>query len=216
MNAAAKIGLFALIGLIILGFFILRIENLPLGSGGDVVMVEARFASAAGVDRKAPVRIAGVRVGQVGTNPPGRPAGGAGDLAGSGRSLHEGASAQVVNMGILGDKYVEIVPGDATRPLLPAGTQLVGQAAPSIDEVMEIATSHRRRRQGGHRRSAHVHRRRPGSGQDHRDRGQHPGTHRNAEGAHRREPGQRQRNHRQLPRRLGHLASTSCRCWRRR
>jgi phospholipid/cholesterol/gamma-HCH transport system substrate-binding protein len=141
MNAAAKIGLFALIGLIILGFFILRIENLPLGSGGDVVMVEARFASAAGVDRKAPVRIAGVRVGQVERiRLDGQQAVLEISLDPAVR-LHEGASAQVVNMGILGDKYVEIVPGDATRPLLPAGTQLMGQAAPSIDEVMEIATS---------------------------------------------------------------------------
>lgn len=141
MSAAAKIGLFALAGLIILGFFILRIENLSLGEAGERTTVEARFASAAGVDRKAPVRIAGVRVGQVEhIRLDGREAVLEISLSPDVR-LHRGASAQIVNMGILGDKYVEIVPGDPNLPLLEPGAQLEGRSAPSIDEVMEIASA---------------------------------------------------------------------------
>jgi len=65
MTAAAKIGLFMLIALIILGIFIIRIEDIPVGERGERLVVTARFPSAAGIDRKAAVRIAGVRIGKV-------------------------------------------------------------------------------------------------------------------------------------------------------
>ncbi len=65
MTPAARIGLFMLLGLIILGVFIIKIEDIPVGERGDRLTVSARFSSVAGLDRKAAVRIAGVRVGKV-------------------------------------------------------------------------------------------------------------------------------------------------------
>jgi len=140
MTPAAKIGLFMLMGLVILGVFILKIEDIPVGERGSRVIVEARFPSAAGIDRKAAVRIAGVRVGKVeeirldgaeallilSLDPQIR--------------LHQGASAQVVNLGMLGDKFVEILPGDPSAPLLPSGSALTGLAPPSFDDVLQVAT----------------------------------------------------------------------------
>ena len=140
MTSAAKIGVFLLAALIILGVFIIKIEDLDLGGDGERLLVQARFDSAAGIDRKAPVRIAGVRIGtvteirleegrallQLSLDPQVR--------------LHEGASASVVNMGILGDKYVEVLPGDPRAPLLEPGATLDGEIPPSIDDVLKIAT----------------------------------------------------------------------------
>jgi phospholipid/cholesterol/gamma-HCH transport system substrate-binding protein len=140
MTPAARIGLFMLVGLIILGVFIIKIEDIPVGERGDRLKVTARFPSVAGLDRKAPVRIAGVRVGKVETIA----------LEASEAvlelsldpyvQLHEGAWAQITSLGMLGDKYVEVIPGDPNAPLLPAGSELGGTTAPSFDDVMRVAT----------------------------------------------------------------------------
>jgi phospholipid/cholesterol/gamma-HCH transport system substrate-binding protein len=140
MSPAAKIGLFMLLGLIILGVFIIKIEDIPVGERGDRLVVTARFESVAGLDRQAAVRIAGVRIGKVE------------DISLDGSEailllslqpsvrLHEGATAQVASLGMLGDKYVEILPGDPARPLLPPRTELSGETAPSFEDVMKAAS----------------------------------------------------------------------------
>jgi phospholipid/cholesterol/gamma-HCH transport system substrate-binding protein len=140
MTPAARIGLFMLAGLIILGVFIIKIEDIPVGERGDRLEVSARFSSVAGLDRKAAVRIAGVRIGKVETI----------DLDGSEAvlllsldphvRLHEGAWAQITSLGMLGDKYIEIIPGDPTAPLLSSGAVLGGTTTPSFDDVMRVAT----------------------------------------------------------------------------
>jgi len=53
MTPAAKIGLFMLIGLIVLGIFILKIEDIPLGERGNRLTVRAEFATVSGIDKKA-------------------------------------------------------------------------------------------------------------------------------------------------------------------
>jgi len=140
MTPAARIGLFMLMGLIILGVFIIKIEDIPVGDRGDRLMVTARFPSVAGLDRKAAVRIAGVRVGKVEEI----------SLRGSEAvvtlsldsdvRLHQGATAQITSLGMLGDKYIEIVPGDLNLPLLAEGAELGGDVTPSFDDVMRVAT----------------------------------------------------------------------------
>jgi phospholipid/cholesterol/gamma-HCH transport system substrate-binding protein len=140
MTPAARIGLFMLTGMIILGVFIIKIEDIPVGERGDRLEVTARFSSVAGLDRKAAVRIAGVRVGKVE----------AVTLDGNQAilelsldpqvKLHEGAWAQITSLGMLGDKYIEILPGDPTAPLLSSGVELGGQTTPTFDDVMRVAT----------------------------------------------------------------------------
>ncbi len=139
MTSSAKIGLFTLVGLVILGAFILKIEDLSLG-GPPMQTVEARVPSAAGLDRKAAVRIAGVRVGRVE------------EVRLDGASallvlaldpevrLHRGATARVTNLGMLGDKFLELLPGDPAAPLLGPGTVLEGEAPPTFDDVLRVAS----------------------------------------------------------------------------
>ena len=140
MTPAARIGLFMLAGLIILGVFIIKIEDIPVGERGDRLEITARFPSVAGLDRKAAVRIVGVRVGKVEAI----------NLDGSEAllqlsldphvQLHQGAWAQITSLGMLGDKYVEIIPGDPNAPLLPPASELGGKTSPSFDDVMKVAT----------------------------------------------------------------------------
>ena len=62
MTPAARIGLFMLAGLIILGIFIIKIEDIPVGERGDRLEVSARFPSVAGLDRNVTYHFAVVAV----------------------------------------------------------------------------------------------------------------------------------------------------------
>ena len=136
MSSAAKVGIFMLIILAILGYFILRIENIHISRAGAPRKVTAVFDSVAGLEKKSKVRMAGVPVGTVSDI----------HLRNDGKAevtmdidrdvtLHNGTTAKVVNMGLLGEKYVELEPGPVTAPPLAEGQELRGTQTASIDEV---------------------------------------------------------------------------------
>ena len=135
MNQALKVGIFMTICLLVLGWLVLRIEDLNLwGSAGQ--RVDALFDSVAGLDDKSAVRVAGVRVGRVdGIRLEGRRAR-VTLLLETPMTLVEGTRALVSNMGLLGDKYVELIPGpDGGRPLA-AGETIAGETPISFDQAM--------------------------------------------------------------------------------
>lgn len=139
MSAAAKVGVFMIAILAILAFFILRIEDIAIGKDSATQTIEVAFDSVAGLDEKSAVRVAGVRVGKVSAI----------RLTPDGRAmvtlevdddieLRRGATARVANLGLLGEKYVELIPGDAGAPELQASgeeIQLSGSTTASIDDV---------------------------------------------------------------------------------
>jgi phospholipid/cholesterol/gamma-HCH transport system substrate-binding protein len=136
MSSAAKVGAFMLVVLGVLGFFILRIEDVSLGGAAKTKTIDVIFPSVAGLDEKSPVRVAGVRVGKVqkikllGTNA----------LAtleiDAEIELHEGAKAYVANLGLLGEKYIELYPGAPGTPMLASKTRpILGSTLPTIDDV---------------------------------------------------------------------------------
>jgi phospholipid/cholesterol/gamma-HCH transport system substrate-binding protein len=138
MSSAAKVGVFMLIILAILGYFILKIEDVQIGHGTGARKVVAIFDSVAGLDNKSAVRVAGVRVGKV-SNIKLRPDGKAEvtldvdpDVV-----LHPGASAHVANLGLLGEKYIELDPGPANAPVIPREQSVVlrGSQPASMDDI---------------------------------------------------------------------------------
>src|SRR5215210_3302766 len=138
MSSAAKVGVFVLIILVVLGYFVLKIEDVKIGRGGGTKKISAVFDSVAGLDNKSSVRVAGVRVGKV-KDVRLRPDGKAEvDLEiDKDVQLHGNAVARVANLGLLGEKYVEIDPGTATSPVLPEGQTVVlrGTQPASMDDV---------------------------------------------------------------------------------
>jgi phospholipid/cholesterol/gamma-HCH transport system substrate-binding protein len=135
MSSAARVGIFMLIILAILGYFVLKIEDIHPNRKGTKV-VTAVFDSVAGLDNKSKVRVAGVPIGDVTDI----------QLRGDGKAvltmsidsdiqLRKGAFARVVALGLLGEKYVEIVPGPTSMPELAQGTTLQGSQPASIDDV---------------------------------------------------------------------------------
>ena len=135
MKSLVKVGVFATICLVILALLIWQIEDWnPFVKEGQ--RLDAVFDSVAGLDDKASVRVAGVRVGEVD---------GVGLQGNRARitlrldkplPLTVGTTARIANLGLLGEKYVELVPGPPNAPPLPPGTVLVGTTPPSIDDAM--------------------------------------------------------------------------------
>ena len=137
MSQALKVGIFATLVLVLLSWFILEIEDLnPFAPEGRVIY--AVFDSVAGLDDRSAVRVAGVRVGTVDGI----------DLAGDNRrarvllrldeplGLTEGSFARISNLGLLGDKYVELVPGPEDGALLPEEAVVPGVTPPGFDDAL--------------------------------------------------------------------------------
>lgn len=140
MSEAVKVGLFAFLGLAILAFFILRIEDFdPFAPEGQKIY--ARFDTVAGLDDKAAVRIAGVRVGRVDgvSLEEGRAQVGL-KIESPGVELTEGTRAKVSTLGLLGESYVNLLPGPADAPPLPPGAVIPGESPRTMDEAMEQLT----------------------------------------------------------------------------
>ena len=140
MNATAKIGLFAVAVLSALAVLVLKIEDLPLTGKARSATAEATFADVAGLDDKSAVRIAGVRVGRVDgirLLPDGTAV--AKLLLEADVELREGAFAQVKNMGLLGDKYVDLYPGAPGRLRLPEGARISGNVPVEFDQLTKLA-----------------------------------------------------------------------------
>ena len=137
MAQAVKVGIFAAICLVVLAVLIWKIEDVnPFAPKQR--RVDAVFDSVAGLDEKATVRVAGVRVGQVeslGLGPNGRNARVTIRLE-KPLDLRAGTIARVANLGLLGEKYVEILPGPAGGPPLPENAILPGETPVSLDDAM--------------------------------------------------------------------------------
>ncbi|HYO79506.1 MAG TPA: MlaD family protein, partial [Thermoanaerobaculia bacterium] len=139
MTSAAKVGVVMLVALAVLGYFILRIEDINLRRAGEMREVKVVFENAAGLEDEATVRIGGVRKGHVTKI----------ESLRDGRALvtmtvaddvplHSDASAKIANLGLLGERYIEIDPGSARAPLLAGGSvQIPGAQTASIDEITD-------------------------------------------------------------------------------
>src|SRR6266567_109200 len=140
MSAAAKVGAFFVIALVLAGLLIWRIEDLRIGRG-KAQRISVEFKDVAGLDAKSTVRVAGVRVGKVKRIRIDKATGQAvvdmdidADV-----DLRQGASASIANLGLLGEKYVELIPGPVGSPALPEGSILRGDVPVSFDQITRLA-----------------------------------------------------------------------------
>src|SRR5262249_52722533 len=138
MSSAAKVGIFMLIILAILGYFILKIEDVKIGRGRGTKTISAVFDSVAGLDNKSSVRVAGVRVGKVKDVKLRQDGKAEGEMeVDKEGQLHTNSFARVANLGLPGEKYVEIVPRSTNAPVSPEEqhVELRGTEPASMDDV---------------------------------------------------------------------------------
>ena len=140
MTSAAKVGVVMLIALAVLGYFILKVEDISFSRAKTTREVKAVFDDVAGLDDESAVRIAGVRKGHV-TNIRVLPDGRAevtmqvdDDVP-----LRRDAKAVIASMGLLGEKYIELDPGTATAPVLATDSVQGGQPKDFDDVTQQVS-----------------------------------------------------------------------------
>lgn len=136
-----KVGLFILIGLVILFIIVFSIGDIYLVRQGYRITVIFNFAS--GIGPSAPVRLAGIGVGEVE---------GVGifydekdkrtkakvyawikDPA----NVEEDAVVTINTLGLLGEKYLEIIPGTAGKRTLKNGDEIAGKDPLQMEQVTQ-------------------------------------------------------------------------------
>ncbi|MGA6992633.1 MAG: MlaD family protein [Candidatus Deferrimicrobiaceae bacterium] len=136
MSKEAKVGIFVLLGLVILTFFTFRVSRMGgLGQKGYKLTVD--FETASGLDPKANVKMAGVPIGKVEEI---RLEGTTARLV---LRIQEGVKipidsvVSIQTQGLLGEKYVEILPGKETGQMLPPGGRVANTVPPAnLDEII--------------------------------------------------------------------------------
>ncbi|MBI5287283.1 MAG: MCE family protein [Deltaproteobacteria bacterium] len=124
LSPEAKVGIFVLLGVILLVYMSLRVGGIQFGRG-EGYEVFVKFDSAAGLDKDASVRVAGVEVGKIKEivldekdrakvvlriNPRVK--------------LKKDFTAVLKTKGLLGEKYLELVPGAPDAPVLEPGGEI--------------------------------------------------------------------------------------------
>ncbi|OYV68207.1 MAG: hypothetical protein B7Z74_08555, partial [Deltaproteobacteria bacterium 21-66-5] len=136
MSREARVGIFVLLGLIVLTFFTFRVSKWGLiAEKGYRLTVD--FDSAAGLEPKSDVKMAGVPIGKVEEI---RLVGNRARLV---LRIHQGiripidSVGTIQTQGLLGEKYVEIIPGKDAQRNLPAGGRVANTLSPTnLDEMV--------------------------------------------------------------------------------
>ena len=129
IGTETKVGIFVVVGILVLTYFTVRVGKIEVREKG--YQVNAYVDSAAGLDKNSPVRIAGVEVGKVESI----------GLEGLKArvtmripdkiKIPEGSKIYVKSSGLLGEKFVEIVPGQGPQYLKANG--MIEEGGPSVD-----------------------------------------------------------------------------------
>ena len=137
MNSEAKVGLFFVIAIVIICFLIIKTGQFEIFGGKKAYQISAILDTAAGLDNHTDVRMAGVKIGTVKDI---RLKDGKAlvimDIF-SDVQLPEGSIVKVTSKGILGDKYIEIVPGHGAGKIA-ANSTLPTEKSVTVDDIMTI------------------------------------------------------------------------------
>jgi phospholipid/cholesterol/gamma-HCH transport system substrate-binding protein len=138
-----KVGIFVFIGIIILVIFVLMIGDFRLINPGYAFKVYFGFAN--GIKISAPVRLSGVEVGEVKGISIGYDEQTKKPLVLIDVWVKKGSRIPIdsrvwVNMlGLLGEKYIEIIPGQNYLALLRDGSMIKGEDPISIQELTDLS-----------------------------------------------------------------------------
>ena len=139
MNFELKVGIFIFIGIVILSVIIFSIGNFYSVKSGYTLNVVFSFAN--GIATGAPVRYSGVQVGEVQNinvyfdEKENRPLVKLSIWVSQNTWINENAKASINTLGLLGEKYLEIVPGTRDTRLLQKGDTLRGSDPVSTEEI---------------------------------------------------------------------------------
>ncbi len=138
-----KVGLFVFIAFIFLTVMVFSVSDFYTVQGQNTYPLRVRFSSVSGIDTGAPVRVSGVKAGEVKSVRVYREEATqkmlveVGILLSKEVTLEEDSTASITSLGFLGEKYLEIMPGTPGARLLNAGEILVGKESISMERLMD-------------------------------------------------------------------------------
>jgi phospholipid/cholesterol/gamma-HCH transport system substrate-binding protein len=136
-----KVGTFILVGIVILIFIIFSIGDINISKAGYPLKVTFNFA--AGLGTSAPVRLAGVGIGRVDgirvmyNDKDKKTYAEVHTWIQEGTKIEKDANVTINTLGLLGEKYLEILPGTPGSPIVEKDGTLVGQDPPMMEKVTE-------------------------------------------------------------------------------
>lgn len=147
LSAEIKVGFLFLIALILFGYFAIKVGTMRLPWQKQGYEIFVYFDNIAGLEDKAPVRLAGVRIGSV-----------TGIFLENGKArvsaeidpevkIGRDAVVNVSQMGVMGERYLEIiqeysgVPCEEGAGCLGEGDSLRGSPPTSFDQVISVVNS---------------------------------------------------------------------------
>ena len=134
-----KVGLFVLLALGILTYLVFRSGDFYMKPGYTVRFV---FSFVQGIDGGTPVKLAGVTVGEVKEihvvrNPKGETQVELGAWIAQGVYIEDDAKAVIKTLGMLGEKYIEIIPGTPGNKTIGNGSTVIGKSPFAIEDIAE-------------------------------------------------------------------------------
>ncbi len=134
-----KLGVFVLVSIAVLIGLVLKTGDFSLKPGYTVRFI---FGFVSGIDNGSPVRLAGVNVGEVKEIRVVRNAQAQTQVEiiswiEQGAYIEEDAEVRINSLGLLGEKYVEILPGTSGAKTLGDGGTLIGKTPVVMEKVTE-------------------------------------------------------------------------------
>ncbi len=140
ISTEAKVGLFILAGFIILGYMSMQVGKRGFGTKKGY-KYDVIFDNAAGLNKEASVQIAGVEVGHVESIKLQDGKALATLRISQEVRLEKGVKAAIKTHGVLGDKYVELTPGDSAQGYIEPGGQIArSERTADIDMLLNQFT----------------------------------------------------------------------------
>ena len=136
-----KVGIFVLIGIVILFIIVFSVGDVKLIKYGYHIEVIINFA--AGIGPSAPVRLAGVGIGQVDgirifyDKKEKRSKAELSAWVNKDIRIEEDAVATINTLGLLGEKYLEIFPGTSDKRLLKDKDTMIGRDPVPMERIAE-------------------------------------------------------------------------------
>jgi len=133
------VGVFVAAGLFALGVLAFRVGNLTSADVVNGYHVQASFEDVGSLKVRAPVTVAGVRVGRVASirfDPETYQAQVVMDIDGRYKSLPTDTGASILTSGLLGEQYIELEPGGADEYLKDGSRIKVTQSAMILEKLV--------------------------------------------------------------------------------
>lgn len=134
-----KVGVFVFAALVILAYMVFKAGDFSIKPGYTVRFI---FDSVSGLGDGSPVRVAGVEVGEVKAvrvirDAEARTHVEAVAWINQGVAIEEDADVRINSIGLLSERYIEIVPGSPGSPLLRHGSSLQGKSPLGFNRLTE-------------------------------------------------------------------------------